>query len=66
MIKNMKQVNKLIEHVQKDMNMSELAKIMEKFEQVRLPLFFYSRLNNKYNNMYFLFRNLKISMSKNK
>ncbi|CAF1594941.1 unnamed protein product [Rotaria sp. Silwood1] len=33
MVKNMKQVNKMLEHVNKDMNMSELAKIMEQFEQ---------------------------------
>ena len=36
MVKNMKQVNKLLEHVHKDMNMSELTKVMEKFEQVCL------------------------------
>ncbi|CAF2723342.1 unnamed protein product [Rotaria sp. Silwood2] len=33
MVKNMKQVNKMLEHVNKDMNISELAKIMEQFEQ---------------------------------
>jgi hypothetical protein len=30
----MKQVNKMLEHVNKEMNASELAKVMEKFEQV--------------------------------
>lgn len=34
MVKNMKQVNKMLEHVNKDMNAAELAKVMEKFEQV--------------------------------
>ncbi len=34
MVKNMKQVTKMLEHVNKDMNASELAKVMEKFEQV--------------------------------
>ncbi|CAF0903268.1 unnamed protein product [Adineta steineri] len=33
MVKNMKQVNKMLEHVNKDMNAAELAKVMEKFEQ---------------------------------
>ncbi|CAF1186726.1 unnamed protein product [Rotaria sordida] len=33
MVNNMKQVNKMLEHVNKDMNISELAKIMEQFEQ---------------------------------
>ncbi|UJR09584.1 hypothetical protein I4U23_013819 [Adineta vaga] len=33
MVKNMKQVNKMLEHVNKDMNASELAKVMDKFEQ---------------------------------
>ncbi|CAF2399367.1 unnamed protein product [Rotaria sp. Silwood2] len=33
MVKNMKQVNKMLEHVNKDMNSAELAKVMEKFEQ---------------------------------
>ncbi|CAF0777010.1 unnamed protein product [Rotaria sordida] len=33
MVKNMKQVNKMLEHVNKDMNPAELAKVMEKFEQ---------------------------------
>jgi hypothetical protein len=35
MMKNMKQVNKMLEHVNKDMNASELVRMMEKFEQVR-------------------------------
>ncbi len=34
MAQNMKQVNKMLEHVNKDMNMTELAKVMEKFEKV--------------------------------
>jgi len=34
MVKNMKQVSKMLEHVNKEMNASELAKVMEKFEQV--------------------------------
>jgi division protein CdvB (Snf7/Vps24/ESCRT-III family) len=39
MVKNMKQVNKMLENVNKDMNAAELAKVMEKFEQVRISLF---------------------------
>ena len=35
MVKNMKQVNRMLEHVNKDMNTTELAKVMDKFEQVR-------------------------------
>ena len=34
MIKNMKQVNKMLEHVNKDMNAGELAKVMSEFEKV--------------------------------
>ncbi|CAF1348046.1 unnamed protein product [Rotaria magnacalcarata] len=34
MVQNMKQVNKLLEHVNKDMNISEIAKVMDQFEQV--------------------------------
>lgn len=34
MVKNMKQVNKMLETVNKDMNAAELARVMEKFEQV--------------------------------
>lgn len=34
MVKNMKQVNKMLETVNKDMNASELARVMDKFEQV--------------------------------
>lgn len=34
MIKNMQQVNKMLEHVNKDMNAAELAKVMEQFEKV--------------------------------
>jgi hypothetical protein len=34
MVKNMSQVNKMLEHVNKEMNASELAKVMEKFEHV--------------------------------
>lgn len=34
----MKQVNKMLENVNKDMNTTELAKVMEKFEQVRILL----------------------------
>jgi division protein CdvB (Snf7/Vps24/ESCRT-III family) len=34
MMKNMKQVNKMLEHVNKDMNAAELAKVMDQFEQV--------------------------------
>ncbi len=41
MVKNMKQVTKMLEHVNKDMNAAELAKVMEKFEQVRLASFFF-------------------------
>jgi division protein CdvB (Snf7/Vps24/ESCRT-III family) len=46
MVKNMKQVNKLLENVNKEMNAAELAKVMEKFEQVsfrlnQLKIFFY-------------------------
>ena len=33
MMKNMKQVNKMLEQVNKDMNTSELVKVMDKFEQ---------------------------------
>ncbi|CAF4894711.1 unnamed protein product, partial [Rotaria magnacalcarata] len=33
MVKNMKQVNKMLEHVNQEMNAGELAKVMEKFEQ---------------------------------
>ncbi|CAF0811056.1 unnamed protein product [Rotaria sp. Silwood1] len=33
MVKNMKQVNKMLEHVNKDLNSAELAKVMDKFEQ---------------------------------
>jgi len=40
MVKNMKQVTKMLEHVNKDMNASELAKVMEKFEQVCFKEFF--------------------------
>ncbi len=40
MVKNMKQVNKMLEHVNKDMNAAELAKVMEKFEQVSLVFSF--------------------------
>jgi division protein CdvB (Snf7/Vps24/ESCRT-III family) len=40
MVKNMKQVNRMLEHVNKDMNTTELAKVMDKFEQVRLIFFF--------------------------
>lgn len=32
----MKQVNKMLEHVNQEMNAAELAKVMEKFEQVRI------------------------------
>ncbi len=35
----MKQVNKMLENVNKDMNAAELAKVMEKFEQVRISFF---------------------------
>lgn len=38
MMKNMKQVNKMLEQVNKEMNTSELVKVMDKFEQVRLIL----------------------------
>lgn len=30
----MKQLDKMLEHVNKDMNAAELARVMEKFEQV--------------------------------
>jgi len=40
MVKNMKQVTKMLEHVNKDMNASELAKVMEKFEQVSIVFFY--------------------------
>ncbi|CAF4192391.1 unnamed protein product [Adineta steineri] len=33
MVKNMQQVNKMLENVNKDMNANELVKIMDKFEQ---------------------------------
>lgn len=36
MVKNLKQVNKIIEHVNKDLKMTELVKVMDEFEQVRL------------------------------
>jgi hypothetical protein len=36
MIKNMKQVNKMLEHVNKDMNAAELTKVMTEFEKVCL------------------------------
>ena len=35
MVKNMKQVNKMLEHVNKEMNAGELAKVMDQFEHVR-------------------------------
>lgn len=34
MMKNMKQMNKLLEQVNKDLNAGELTKVMDKFEQV--------------------------------
>jgi hypothetical protein len=40
MVKNMKQVNKMLENVNNDMNAAELTEIMEKFEQVSIVLFF--------------------------
>ncbi len=40
MLKNMKQVTKMLEHVNKEMNAAELAKVMEKFEQVCFNFFF--------------------------
>ncbi len=39
----MKQVNKMLEHVNNDMNAAELAKVMEKFEQVSLVFSFLKR-----------------------
>ena len=39
MVKNMQQVNKMLENVNNDMNAAELSKIMEKFEQVSIGFF---------------------------
>jgi len=46
MVKNMKQVNKMLENVNNDMNAAELTKIMEKFEQVSIVLFFFYKKKN--------------------
>lgn len=56
MVKNMKQVNKMLEHVNKDMNSAELVKVMDKFEQVSIFFFFYARLSIEK----FYFQNLGI------
>jgi hypothetical protein len=42
MVTNMKQVNKMLENVNNDMNAVELTKVMDKFEQVR-NFFFYEK-----------------------
>lgn len=57
MVKNMKQVNKMLEHVSKDMNISELAKVMEQFEQVRLINHFVEKIFRNYK-LYLVVRKL--------
>ncbi len=57
----MKQVNKLLENVNKEMNAAELAKVMEKFEQVSF------RLNQlKFFLSFSILRHSKTSMLKSK
>ncbi len=52
----MKQVNKMLENVNNDMNTTELTKVMEKFEQVRISFF----LGKKIIIYLFIFFNLGI------
>jgi len=59
MVKNMKQVNKMLENINNDMNAAELTKVMEKFEQVSIVFFFYKKKTAKF---FFSIRHLKILM----
>jgi division protein CdvB (Snf7/Vps24/ESCRT-III family) len=45
MVKNMKQVNRMLENVNQQMNTAELARVMDKFEQVRI--IFLTKKNHK-------------------
>ena len=59
MMKNMKQLEKMLTAVNKDMNAAELTKVMEKFEQVRMN---FSRRERETNDLLFVHRHSKISM----